>query len=304
MRKAVPCLMLLTLCAMLIGAGSPGSSSPGTDPPITQGNSYSIPGLPQHFFYLDATYKNGTLVPLRYRGTIAYIIRPTGNVDPKRRWVWISPMWLSLRAAPQTGGNVTLRFYIESLLRAGFHVVGLDVGTSCGSPAGAAMYERYYNEVLRGKYQLARKARMIGQSNGGLISYAWAFRHPGHVDRVVGLAPATDLRSWPGLERAAGSHRITPDGLAYPLDVEQLKARLTEFNPIDNLAPMARAGIKILHVHGDKDNVVPMEPNSEEFMRRYHSLGGVADLEVISGLGHGGEPLSTSKRVVDFLLAP
>jgi pimeloyl-ACP methyl ester carboxylesterase len=272
-------------------------------------NAYTIAGLPQHFFYLDTTYPNGTVTPIRWPGTLGYVISPSGKVDAERRWVWISPMWLTLRADPRTGGGtgggtVTHRFYVESFLAAGFHVAGLDVGTTCGSPAGADLYERFYNEILIGQYKLNPKARMIGQSNGGLISYAWAFRHPEHVDRVVGLAPATDLRSWPGLDRAAGPSPITPAGLAYPMDKDQLQARLGEFNPIDNLAPMVKAGIKVLHVHGDKDNTVPIGPNSEEFVRRYRELGGTADLEVIKGLGHGGQPLYTSRRALDFLLAP
>ena len=54
------------------------------------------------------------------------------------------------------------------------------------------------------KHKLHQRARMIGQSNGGLISYAWAFRHPKHVDRIFGIYPATDIRSWPGLHKIAG----------------------------------------------------------------------------------------------------
>ena len=132
--------------------------------------------------------------------------------------------------------------------------------------------------------------------------YGWAFRHAKHVSRIVGLAPAIDLRSWPGLEKVCGPGRITPEGLAYTLSLEELKARLVEFNPIENLKPLAKARVRILHVHGNKDDLVPIGPNSEELIRRYRALGGEAELEVLKGLAHGGEPLYHSERAVQFLL--
>ena len=66
---------------------------------------------------------------------------------------------------------------------------------------------------------------MIGQSNGGLISYGFAFRHPDQVDRVLGICPATDLSSWPGLSRLCLPGRITPAGLSYNLSKDEWKLR-------------------------------------------------------------------------------
>src|SRR5207249_7760634 len=39
------------------------------------------------------TYTGGELVELRVRGRMAYLLRPTGKVDPQRRWVWDFPFW-------------------------------------------------------------------------------------------------------------------------------------------------------------------------------------------------------------------
>jgi pimeloyl-ACP methyl ester carboxylesterase len=104
------------------------------------------------------------------------------------------------------------------------------------------------------------------------------------------------------LEKVVGPGRITPTGHAYPVDnIEDLKKRLAEFNPIDNLKPLAKAGVKIFHIHGDKDELVPMAPNSEEMVRRYRALGGQADLEVLPGLAHGGIEFRTSKSALRFL---
>ena len=149
----------------------------------------------------------------------------------------------------------------------------------------------------------------MAQSNGGLIHYAWAFRHQDSVDRVLGLLPATDFRSWPGVDyvmepESWPPHALSiPPGLSYDMTRAEFESRITEFNPIDNLKPLADAGLKILHIHGDQDRTVPLGPNSEEFVRRYRALGGQIVLEVAHGYGHATAlPVYyESERAVRFL---
>lgn len=263
------------------------------------GDLFTIPGLPQHSYSLDVKYDQGTLVPLRALGTVGFVIKPTGTVDPERRWIWVSNLFLAVNWSD--GGGVVHRFTVEQALERGFHVAGIDVGTSLGSPAGAKLYHDFH-QLLVEKYQLHPRARMLGHSNGGLITLGFAFRHPDLVERILGIFPATDLRSWPGLERAAGAGRITPEALSYELDQESLTERLAEFNPIDNLKPLAEAHVEFYHIHGTLDDVVPLGPNTEEFARRYKQLGGKIEVEVIAGGKHGGEEFYHSQAAVDFLL--
>ncbi len=244
-----------------------------------------------------ATYEHGTLERLTVEGRDAYLIRPGGAVDGARRWVWIAPFWLGI---DNGAGKVEHRYYVEGLLAKGFHVAGIDVGTSCGSPASAKVNQAFY-ERLTGEYKLNRKARLIGQSNGGLIAYAWAFRHPESVDRIFGIYPATDFRTWPGLDKVIA---FPPAGLGYHLSLDELTRRAAEFNPIDNLAPLAKHGVKILHVHGDKDVVVPAGPNSETLLARYKALGGRAELIAVPGIGHQAvNAFYECRPALDFLLA-
>jgi pimeloyl-ACP methyl ester carboxylesterase len=77
---------------------------------------------------------------------------------------------------------------------------------------------------------------------------------------------------------------------------------MTEFNPIDNLAPLAKAGVRILHIHGDKDELVPLCQNSGELVARYRALGGDARLVTLKGLGHGGREFYESRDGIEFLL--
>jgi hypothetical protein len=243
---------------------------------------------------IEGTYASGKLVEVRVRDRMAYIVKPTGKVDPQKRWVWVFPFWLTINDGH---GRLHHRFYVDRMLDAGFHVAGINVGTSCGSPAAADVCHELYKELVE-KHGLNKRARLTVQSNGGLIGYAWAFRHADCVERIGGICPATDFRTWPGLHNVVA---FPEKGLAYDLTLDQLTARIAEFNPVDNLRPLAKAGVKVLHIHGDKDELVPMAANSTELARRYTELGGSAKIVILEGLGHGGTPLYESEPLIEFL---
>src|SRR5207302_8276522 len=253
---------------------------------------------------IAGTYKNGELVELRVRGRIAYLIKPTGKVDPQKRWVWDFPFWLAINDG---FGTVAHRYYVEQLLAAGFHVAGVEVGPSCGSPAAADVCQEFYEQLVS-KHGLNKRARVLSHSHGGLIAYGWAFRHPTCVDRIAGMCPATDFRTYPTLPNVVA---IPTKGLDYGLTLEELQRRAGEFNPIDNLAPLAKAGVKILHLHGDKDTLIPTSANSTELARRYRELGGAAEIVLLKDLGaeransrgHDGPDLYESEALLKFLLA-
>ena len=253
---------------------------------------------------IAGTYNGGELVELRVRDRIAYLIKPTGKVDPQKRWVWDFPFWLAINDG---FGNVAHRYYVEQVLAAGFHIAGVDVGPSCGSPAAAEVCQEFYEQLVS-KHGLHKRARVLAHSHGGLIAYGWAFRHPTCVDRIAGMCPATDFRTYPTLPNVVTG---PTKGLDYGLSLEELDRRAGEFNPIDNLAPLAKAGAKILHLHGDEDTLVPTSANSTELARRYRELGGEAEIVLLKDLGagransrgHDGPELYESATLLKFLLA-
>jgi len=113
------------------------------------------------------------------------------------------------------------------------------------------------------------------------------------VKRIAGIYTVCDMRSWPGLKVAAS---------AYKLSEEQLTAELPRHNPVDLLAPLAKAKVPILHIHGDKDKVVPLDKNSGELATRYKALGGKMELVVVPGKGHEEvDEFFTSERFAVFL---
>lgn len=251
-------------------------------------------------------FTHGAINRFSVAGQQSFVIVPAGKIDPQRRWVWIAPTWLVFAKSEKNPlpTKVDYEFYVESLLAHGFHVVGINVGISLGSPAGAEVFEKFYEFVIN-KYQLNPKSRLIGQSNGGLIVYGWAFRHPEKVDRILGIYPALDLRSWPKLERVVGPKSVGNPVFGFQsMSMDELKKRLPELNPIDNLKPLADTKVKIFHIHGDSDHTVPFEPNSGEALRRYRALGGDIEVLRIPGVGHQPGPgFYDSQKGLDFLMA-
>ena len=103
-----------------------------------------------------------------------------------------------------------------------------------------------------------------------------------------------DWNTYPGLKRACG---------AYGLTAEQLEAEISKHNPIDRLAPLAKAKVPIFHIHGDKDGTVPLDKNSALIKERYDKLGGPMTLEVIKGQGHNMWPgWFQSQNLMDFVI--
>ena len=87
------------------------------------------------------------------------------------------------------------------------------------------------------------------------------------------------------------------------MTADQLKEKLPEHNPIDRLAPLAKAKVPIFHIHGDVDRVVPLEANSGEVARRYKKLGGQMELVIAKDQGHNmWQGFFTCQALVDFVV--
>jgi predicted esterase len=297
MIGAIRIRFVVILCGLLMNVVAIAGDEPksAASKSIAERNAMKIPTK------IAGAYSGGELIELQVRDRIAYLIRPTGKVDAQKRWVWDFPFWLAINDG---FGNVAHRYYVEKALAAGFHIAGVDVGPSCGSPAAAKVCQEFYEQLVS-KHGLHNRARVLAHSNGGLIAYGWAFRHPTCVDRIAGMCPATDFRTYPTLSNVV---TLPTKGLDYGLSLEELGRRAAEFNPIDNLAPLAKTGAKILHIHGDEDTLVPTGANSTELARRYRALGGEAEIVLLKSLGptkrgHDGPELYASARLLKFLLA-
>jgi len=219
-------------------------------------------------------------------GCHAFLIRPKGKADlSPMPWVWYAPVI----GHPNSSHAWMLSRWLEK----GIAMAGVDVGESFGSPRGRKVYTALW-QVLTSRYGMSERPCLLPQSRGGLMLYNWATENPTRVACIAGIYTVCDLRSYPGLDKAAG---------AYGLSAAELAGRLGQHNPIARLAPLAKAGVPILHIHGDADKVVPLEQNSGELARRYRALGGHVRLIVVPGKGHQVCPeFFQCQALVDFVV--
>lgn len=189
-----------------------------------------------------------------------------------------------------------------ALLERGFHIAYMRVPDMLGAPAAVAHWNAFYHE-LTSKYGLAKQVALVGLSRGGLYCYNWAAANPQHVACLYGDAPVCDFKSWPGGRgKGKGSPRDWQLVLQQYGFSSEAEALAYDKNPIDNLAPLAEAGVPLLHVYGDADEVVPWDENTGVIARRYRELGGSISLIAKPGVGHHPHGLDDSTPIVDFIL--
>jgi len=221
-------------------------------------------------------------------GRTAFLIMPNASTPEELTpWVWYAPTLEGLPEAEE-------KWMLETFLSGGIAIAGVDVGESFGSPEGRKVYSSFYKN-MREKRGLAPKACLLARSRGGLMLYNWAAENPQSVACIAGIYPVCNLRSFPGLKRACS---------AYDMTKEELAAKLSENNPIDRLAPLAAAKVPIFHIHGDSDDLVPLDQNSAVVKERYEQLGGEMELTVFKGRGHTTwSGWFENQKLVDFVIA-
>lgn len=205
-----------------------------------------------------------------------------------RPWLWYAPTLRSLAFGERQG-------YFECFMKAGISIAGYDLGEVRGAPGSTAKFSLFYEAMV--KRGFSAKPILLGQSRGGMMTLAWAFRNPDKVRAWVGIYPVCNLASWP-------LKNSKPQTLAdFALPETELVARLKEFNPIDNLAGLAANKVPMFAVHGDSDVVVPYDDNTKLLKERYEAAGGSFSVKIIPGEGHKvGPSFFKCQELVDFVL--
>jgi acetyl esterase/lipase len=193
-----------------------------------------------------------------------------------------------------------------ALLKRGFHIVYLNVQNMLGSPKAVGHWNDCYSE-LTSKHGLAPKVSLVGLSRGGLYCYNWAAANPEKVACIYADAAVCDFRSWPGGKLigdkwkgkgSAGDWKIVLQQWEF---ADNAAAIAYDKNPVDNLEPLAKAKVPLLHVYGDADDVVPWDENTGVIAERYKKLGGDITLIAKPGVGHHPHGLTDSTPIVEFI---
>jgi predicted esterase len=204
-------------------------------------------------------------------------------------WLWYAPTLKGVSI-------VQRKSYFENWLHAGISIAGFDLGEMRGSPASSAKFTLFYDEMVKRGW--SPKPILLGQSRGGMMMLAWAMRNPTKVRAFVGIYPVCNLASWP----LKNSKAATLADFAMPED--ELVAKLSEFNPIDNLQGLLANKVPMFIVHGDADVVVPYDDNTRLLKERYEAGGGQITVKVIPGEGHKESPsFFECHELADFVIA-
>jgi pimeloyl-ACP methyl ester carboxylesterase len=197
-------------------------------------------------------------------GHAAYVVEPS-VAAPGKPWLWRT-------AWPDYHFEVDLE-----LLRCGYHIVYIEVLDMLGSDPSLDVMDQFYAQV-RSQWKLAPKSAIEPNSRGGLHAYRYAARHPERVACILGDVPVMDFKSWPYKRpRSEGNWPQVLQGYGFKNDAQALAYT---GNPIDQLAPIAKAKIPIRHTICLTDRVVPPEENTLEAKRRLRKMGW--DLDVVA----------------------
>ena len=230
--------------------------------------------------------------------------RHTFTVDGCKAWV-VEPK-IALPGKPwswclEFPDAFTTRCAAPQLLAAGFHHAHISVGNTFGCPSAQKHFVAFHAAlVAKG---LAAKAALIGISRGGLYSYRFASENPDKVAVIYGDAPVCDFKSWPGGKGkgkgSAGDWASLMKLYEFPTEADALAY---VGNPIDVLSTLATAGIPLIHVVGDADDVVPVAENTAIIEQRYRALKGTIEVIHKPGVGHHPHGLDDPAPVVRFIV--
>ena len=288
-HKAMKNILLVVLIATGLSAAMAQTStvtSPSPSAPAAQAQTTADPvatatpvtddwnGYTRHIF--------------QFEGRTCYVVDPKWNATANP-WLWRARFW---------GHRPEVDL---ALLAQGYHLVYMDVSEMLGNREAVDHWNNFY-KLLTTTYHLNRKAEMEGMSRGGLYVYAWAYENPEKVAAIYADAPVCDIKSLLAL------HNGQPDPARWKMAVDAYgfhdvsEALAYRGSPIDNLEPLAKAGVPLLHVVGGADTVVPVEENTRVLEQRYKALGGSIQVIVKPGVGHV-HGLDDPMPIIEFLVA-
>ena len=267
--------------------GSPAPSSP-TIPETSE--TPAAAGTTPALFPGKRTNWNGyDRYEFDWNGKLATIVVPKEPLSAKP-WVWHGEFF-GHKPDPDT-----------ALLAKGYYIVFLRMSDTLGCPATVKTWTEFYNHLTK-DYKFSKKPSLVGLSRGGLYCYNWAIANPDKVSCIYADAPVCDFKSWPG---GKGKGKGDPKNWALVLQLWGFKseeeALAAKANPVDNLEPLAKRRIPLLHVYGDADDVVPPDENTLLLAERYRKLDGPIELIGKAGVGHHPHGLQDSTPIVNFIL--
>ena len=153
----------------------------------------------------------------------------------------------------------------QALLARGFHIVIAPLTTQSG--AVRTQWNNAYDLMTR--HGFSQKPVMEGTGTGAGEAYAWAIENPEKIACIVGRNPA-------------------------------LRSLMSKTVPLENLGPLAKAGVPLLHVCDKTDPWFNDQTKVVE--QRYKDLGGEITVIVGENDNRSRPSAADQTRVVDFIV--
>jgi len=155
----------------------------------------------------------------------------------------------------------------QALLAKGFHIVVGPVGYNSDGPDHTE-WDKLYKHLT--DHGFSRKPVMEGAGGAAGAVYGWAIDNPDKVSCIYAENPILHT----------GNVRT---------------------QPLDNLAPLARAGVALMHVCGSLDPALDEQTRVVE--KRYKEMKGSITVIIKEGEGHYPTAPRDTKPVLDFILS-
>jgi pimeloyl-ACP methyl ester carboxylesterase len=246
-----------------------------------------------HYYSLDSSYiylkKENTYATVRGPGYVPsydrYTSPGTGSFHADAMSIVVpekpapGKLWVFHPSFLERDSTVAL-----ALLAKGYYIVLPPIS---GSGAVQTKWDEVYKLMVDNGF--AKKVVMEGTGAKAGESYAWAIANPDRVSVIYARNP---------LMRSLMSNMPPPGSPAPP---DPYLPSPSKMQPIDNLAPLAKAGVPILHDCGSLDPWLKDQTRVAE--KRYKELGGKITVLVTEGEGHFPVSRKDPKPVVDFILS-
>lgn len=223
-------------------------------------------------------------------GLDAVLVAPK-RAAPGRRWIWRAAFFDAFPALDL------------AMLARGWWVAFLDVGNTFGCPRAMRQFDAFYATLTETRGFHPRPV-LEGLSRGGLAVYNWAADNPDKVGLIVADNAVCDFNSWPGGRgKGPGSPSDWAELLRCYGFASEAEALAYGGNPIDRVKPLVRAGMPLVHLFGDADEVVPWEENTGVMAARVATLGGSVRLIRKPGCGHHPHGPEDPAALADWIIA-
>ena len=183
----------------------------------------------------------------------------------------------------------------EGLLKAGWHIVYLDLAHRYGSKSAEKDFDYLYNYLIK-NYGFSDKVALEGLSRGALFVLSWASSNPTKVSSIYLDAPVCDVRSWPGKQQQDYWNAMLAE---YKISVNDIDSFVQ--NMMVQRSKIIESKIPVLIVAGDADTVVPYLQNAAKLLDQLQSQGGSVKLILKPGIGHHPHGLKDSTEIVEFV---